>query len=110
MERHIYPTGIIGNCSYIAHVHQNTDISWLCWPQFDSSFVFGSLLDTEKGGEFSILPSHKYVSNQFYLENTNILCTEITTKQGRYRVTDFAPRFQQFERFFKPLMLVRKIE
>lgn len=110
MERHIYPTGIIGNCSYIAHVHQNTDISWLCWPQFDSSFVFGSLLDTEKGGEFSILPSHKYVSNQFYLENTNILCTEITTKQGKYRVTDFAPRFQQFERFFKPLMLVRKIE
>jgi GH15 family glucan-1,4-alpha-glucosidase len=27
-----------------------------------------------------------------------------------YRVTDFAPRFFHFERYFKPLMLIRKIE
>src|SRR5690606_18761901 len=36
--------------------------------------------------------------------------TEITSEDGTYRVTDFAPRFSQYDRYFKPLMLVRKIE
>jgi len=110
MDKHLYQTGIIGNCAFLAHVHKNTNISWLCWPRFDSSFILGSLLDKEKGGEFSILPSGEYTSNQFYLENTNVLCTEITCESGKYRIVDVAPRFQQYERFFKPLMLIRKIE
>ncbi|MFC5284298.1 glycoside hydrolase family 15 protein [Pedobacter alpinus] len=110
MARHVYETGLIGNCSYLAHVHKNTNIAWLCWPRFDSSFVFGSLLDEKKGGEFSIKPSGDFTSHQYYLENTNILCTEITTETGKYRVTDFAPRYEQYDRYFKPLMLVRKIE
>ena len=110
MEKHIYQTGIIGNCGYIAHVHKNTNIEWLCWPRFDSSFVFGGLLDKEKGGSFTILPAGEYTSEQYYLENTNVLCTEITCAEGSYRITDFAPRFHQYERFFKPLMLVRKVE
>lgn len=110
MEKHTYQAGLIGNCSYLAHVNINTNITWLCWPRFDSSFVFGGLLDKEKGGEFSILPSTEYTSKQYYRENTNILCTEITSADGKYRITDFAPRFKQFDRFFKPLMIIRKIE
>jgi GH15 family glucan-1,4-alpha-glucosidase len=110
MEKHIYQTGIIGNCGYLAHVHKNTNIEWLCWPRFDSSFVFGGLLDKDKGGSFTILPAGDYTSSQYYLENTNVLCTEITCSEGSYRITDFAPRFNQFERFFKPLMLIRKVE
>ena len=110
MEKHIYQTGLIGNCAYLAHVHKNTNIAWLCWPRFDSSFVFGSLLDNEKGGEFSVRPQHEQDSHQYYLENTNVLCTEISCKEGKYRVTDFAPRFRQYDRYFKPLMLIRKIE
>jgi GH15 family glucan-1,4-alpha-glucosidase len=110
MEKHVYQTGIIGNCAYLAHIHKNTNIEWLCWPRFDSSFVFGGLLDKGKGGEFSILPEGEYESEQYYLENTNVLCTEITSAEGKYRITDFAPRFNQFERYFKPLMLIRKVE
>lgn len=110
MERHTYQTGIIGNCAYLAHVNVNTNIDWLCWPRMDSSFIFGGMLDKNKGGEFSILPSGEYSSRQYYLENTNVLCTEITSEAGKYRVTDFAPRFHQYERYFKPLMLIRKIE
>lgn len=110
MERHTYQTGIIGNCSYLAHINKNTNIDWLCWPRFDSSFVFGGLLDKDKGGEFSILPHGEYISRQYYLENTNVICTEITNPEGKYRITDFAPRFYLYERYFKPLMLVRKIE
>jgi GH15 family glucan-1,4-alpha-glucosidase len=110
MEKHIYQTGLIGNCAYLAHINKNTNIDWLCWPRFDSSFVFGGLLDKEKGGEFSIKPDSNFTSEQFYLENTNVIRTEITCKSGKYRVTDFAPRFNQYGRYFKPLMLIRKIE
>ncbi|MET0570667.1 MAG: glycoside hydrolase family 15 protein [Pedobacter agri] len=109
-EQHLYQTGIIGNCAFMAHVNKNTDISWLCWPRFDSPFVFGSLLDKKKGGEFSILPQGEYTSTQYYIENTNVLRTEITAEDGKYRVTDFAPRFHLYERYFKPLMFIRKIE
>lgn len=111
MSKHTYDFGVIGNCAFLALVHKNTNVNWLCWPRFDSSFIFGGLLDDEKGGEFSILPSSDtYKSNQYYIENTNVLCTEIENEDGKYRVTDFAPRFFQYDRYFKPLMLVRKIE
>jgi GH15 family glucan-1,4-alpha-glucosidase len=110
MERHTYQTGIIGNCAFLAHINKNTNIDWLCWPRFDSSFVFGGLLDKENGGEFSILPFGEYTTEQYYLENTNILCTEISNQEGKYKITDFAPRFYQYERYYKPLMLIRKIE
>ena len=111
MERHTYDYGVIGNCAFTAHVHTDTSIAWMCWPRFDSSFVFGSILDQEKGGEFSIKPLQEvFESKQIYLENTNILQTEISSPEGTYRVTDFAPRFYQSDRYFKPLMLVRKIE
>lgn len=110
MQRHIYESGIIGNCAFIAHVNKDTNISWLCWPRFDSSFVFGSLLDKQKGGHFSILPEGEYVSTQRYIENTNVLTTEVECSDGKYRITDFAPRFQLYERYFRPLMLIRKIE
>lgn len=110
-DRHTYDSGIIGNCAYIAHVQTDTNISWLCWPSFQDSFVFGGLLDKGMGGEFSILPQGGITeSKQYYVDNTNILATEISSEQGSYRVTDFAPRFEQFERYFKPLMIIRKIE
>lgn len=110
MEKHTYKTGIIGNCAYLAHVNLDTNISWLCWPKFDSSFVFGNMLDEEMGGTFSIKPQGEFKSEQYYLENTNILCTEVTTTAGKYRITDFAPRFNEYDRYYKPLMLIRKIE
>lgn len=111
MKRHSYDHGVIGNCAFTAHIHTDTNISWMCWPRFDSSFIFGNLLDEEKGGEFSIKPTEgSKNSKQYYIENTNILCTEITCASGIYRVTDFAPRFMQVDRYYKPLMLVRKIE
>ena len=109
--RHSYDYGVIGNCAYTAHVHTDTNIAWLCWPKFDSSFVFGNLISEKKGGEFSIKPpGENWRSKQWYIENTNILCTEVEASDGKYRVTDFAPRFLQYDRYYKPLMLVRKVE
>jgi GH15 family glucan-1,4-alpha-glucosidase len=106
-----YNFGVIGNCSYLAYIDDRANVNWLCLPRFDSSFVFGSLLDKKKGGEFSIMPANEhYKSHQYYLKNTNILATEFEIPEGKFRVIDFAPRFNQYDRYFRPLMLFRKIE
>ena len=110
-KKHTYNYGVIGNCSFTAHVKTDTNIEWMCWPRFDSSFIFGAMLDKKKGGEFSIKPNgSKFKSNQYYIENTNVLCTEVESDEGKYRITDFAPRFLQYERYYRPVMLIRKIE
>ncbi|WP_400193007.1 glycoside hydrolase family 15 protein [Hymenobacter sp. B81] len=110
-NRHTYDLGLVGNCAYLALIRQDTSLQWLCWPRFDSGFVFGGLLDEQQGGAFSLLPADgEYRTRQYYLDNTNVLCTEVECARGRYRVTDFAPRFHQYERYYKPLMLIRKLE
>src|SRR3546814_8427897 len=108
MQQHFYQTGLIGNCAYLAHIHKNTNISWMCWPRFDSSFIFGSMLDEKKGGEFSLMPSGHYSSRQYYKDNTNVLCTEVTCEEGGNLIHDISPHFQQYERYFSPQMLARK--
>jgi GH15 family glucan-1,4-alpha-glucosidase len=111
MIKHTYDMGVVGNCAFLALIGTDTAVRWLCWPRFDSSFVFGSLLDEQKGGECSIRPATaEFTSSQYYVPNTNVLCTEVEAADGSYRVTDFAPRFLQYERYYKPLMFIRKIE
>jgi glucoamylase len=111
MRPHKYKMGIIGNCSYLAYVDDKADIKWMCMPRFDSSFLFGSLLDEEKGGHFYIRPmDDAFASSQYYVPNTNVLCTEFKCRDGRFVVKDCAPRMRIHDRQFRPLMLIRKIE
>lgn len=110
MDVHRYRMGLVGNCSYIAYIDTQARVKWMCLPTFEDSYVFGSLLDKEKGGEFSITPVGDYTTTQYYIPNTNVLCTEFTCSNGSFRVIDCAPRFPQYERNYRPLMLVRKIE
>jgi GH15 family glucan-1,4-alpha-glucosidase len=106
---HTYPLGIIGNCNFIALVDDHATVKWMCWPRFDSSCIFGALLD-EKAGCFAIAPAgNSKPGVQKYIENTNILVTRFDTQDGSFEVIDFAPRFRLNERFHKPLMLFRKI-
>lgn len=110
-KKHSYDFGLIGNCSYLALIGKDTNVSWMCLPRFDSSFVFGSLLDKEKGGEFSVKPADDYFEcEQRYIDNTNVLETIVSSGESSYKVTDLAPRFFQSERYYRPLMLIRKIE
>ncbi|MDX1909769.1 MAG: glycoside hydrolase family 15 protein [Bacteroidia bacterium] len=110
MTPHTYPYGLVGNCSFLALIDNQANVGWLCWPRFDSSFLFGGLLDKQKGGEFSIKPaSERFDTHQYYIENTNLLVTEFTCPDGIFKVVDFAPRFYQYERNYKPLMLARRI-
>jgi GH15 family glucan-1,4-alpha-glucosidase len=108
---HKYKMGVIGNCSYLAYINEEADVTWMCMPRFDSSFIFGGLLDQKKGGHFYIQPAEGgFVSKQYYLPNTNVLCTEFESEDAAFRVIDCAPRMTIHARQFKPLMLIRKVE
>ena len=111
MAVHKYNMGVVGNCSYLAYIDTMADVKWMCLPRFDSSFLFGSLLDQQRGGHFSIRPTDEDShSRQYYIANTNVLCTEFTCRDGKFVVKDCAPRIRIYERQFRPLMLIRKIE
>lgn len=98
--------GIIGNCSFSALADRGS-IEWLCWPWPDSSFVFGPLLDREKGGQFVVEGIDATDVAMDYVENTNVLRTVFSGPAGAFELLDFAPRFSLYDRFYKPLMLVR---
>jgi len=98
--------GLIGNCAYSALVEEGV-IRWLCWPRMDSSFVFGSLLDEDKGGCFSVEMEDCTEIVQAYVEHTNVIRTEFRGPSGSFELIDFAPRFRQYDRFFKPSSLIR---
>ncbi len=98
--------GLIGNCSYNALLAGGS-VEWLCWPRPDSSFVFGPLLDRERGGTFVVQGVDTPDVRQEYLENTNVLRTVFSGQAGAFELLDFAPRFLLYDRPFKPSMLVR---
>ena len=102
--------GLIGNCQVSALVRTDGAVVWSCMPRFDSPPLFGALLDDESGGHFRIGPVAKTRGVQRYLPNTNVLETCFETPEGAFRVLDFAPRFLQFDRSFRPTKIVRIVE
>lgn len=101
---------VIGNCQYSALVDRRGSVVWACFPRFDSPSVFGALLDRDRGGHFTIEGAGEgWVTDAAYEPNTCILRT-VWRKPGEadaFEVVDFAPRFQLYDRFFRPTHLVR---
>lgn len=102
--------GLIGNCQYAALVGRDGSVVWCCLPRLDAEPVFGALLDEEHGGRFRVGPASGAIGIQRYLPNTNILETIFEDADGAFRVIDFAPRFEQHHRSFRPTHLLRIIE
>jgi pentatricopeptide repeat protein len=105
---------LIGNCSYGALLDQRARVVWACLPRFDSDPVFCALLDGQAGGdrglyEVELLDFAR--AEQSYRRNSAIVVTKLVDVEGAaIEITDFAPRFKQFGRVFRPTMLVRRIE
>ena len=83
--------GLIGNMRTAALVGKTGSIDWLCLPHFDSPSVFGALLDTEKGGCFSISMAGDYALRQVYLPDTNVLVTRFSSETGAAEIIDYMP-------------------
>lgn len=101
--------GLIGNCQYSALIDRRGAVVWACLPRFDSAPVFGSLLDPN-GGEWLVGPADGSEGVARYHGNTNVIETTFETASGSFRLRDFAPRFEQHNRMFRPPMLIRQIE
>src|SRR3989338_100055 len=88
-----YNFGIIGNCTSAALVNSDCSIDWLCLPFFDSSSLFGRIIDEQKGGHFKISGIDTIRTQQSYIFQTAILKTTFETKDGVFEVRDYMPRF-----------------
>ena len=85
---------------------------WWCLPRYDGDPVFCRLLagDEEKGFTDVVLDGLVETRSD-YMRNTAIVVTElIDGNGGAVRITDFAPRFQNYGRTFRPPQLMRIIE
>lgn len=102
--------GVIGNCQFSALIERTGDIVWCCLPRFDSEPLFSTLLDARDGGRFLIGPAEGGCGEQTYVDNTNILKTTFDTPSGKFQVLDFAPRFEQSNRMFRPTQIFRIVE
>ncbi|MNF32092.1 Trehalase [compost metagenome] len=104
--------GLIGNCHVAALVNTLGQLVWWCYPNFDGDPAFSRLLagDEEKGFSDCLLDGMSS-SHSEYVRNTAIICTTLEDAAGNaVRITDFAPRFTQYGRQFRPAQLCRLIE
>ncbi len=103
---------LVGNCTWGALIDGRARVVWGCLPRFDSDPVFPALLDRADGedGTFAIALEDFESATQGYDGNTAILVTLLRdTSGGVVEIRDFAPRFVQHGRMYRPTMLVRRI-
>lgn len=80
--------GLLGDGSTAALVGRDGAVSWLCVPRFDSPPLFCRLLDSQRGGAFTVSPEGLVESNQRYEPDTGVLVTEMKSSSGLVRITD----------------------
>ena len=103
---------VIGNGRTAALIDRNARIVWWCFPRFDSDPLFCRLIagDEEKGFSDVVLEGFSH-SQSHYERNTATVVTLLTAKDGSaVRITDFAPRFRNFDRTLRPPQLMRRID
>ncbi|MCW0370169.1 glycoside hydrolase family 15 protein [Xanthomonas sacchari] len=104
--------GVIGNGSFGALIDKRASVVWSCLPAFDGDPAFCALLSprAHPGGDFSIELEDFVDSDQHYLANTAILRTVLRDAHGgAVEVIDFAPRWRNHGRFYRPVSIIRQV-
>lgn len=83
--------GLVGDLRSAALISKQGSVDWLCLPRFDSPWVFGRLLDWDRGGCFVIAPAGEATSFRQYSKGSNVLETTWSIERCRMRVVDFMP-------------------
>lgn len=106
---------VIGNCSIATLIDKRARMVWSCFPRLDGDPAFCNLLmgedsDSRNDGVFDIELVGGTSCSQSYIENTAVLVTVLSDAAGNsLEITDYAPRFMQFDRVYRPPMVVRRV-
>jgi hypothetical protein len=79
---------VIGDLRTVALVATDGTIDWCCLPRFDSPAAFASLLDSGRGGSFSVR-SEAVRTRQLYKPDSNVLVTRFLGTDSVGEVVDF---------------------
>jgi GH15 family glucan-1,4-alpha-glucosidase len=88
----------VGDGRSVALVSRGGSIDWLCWPDFGSPSIFAGLLDSDRGGKWSISAAAPVDSHRAYIDHTNVLRTVHRTQSGALQITDFMPAVSEDEK------------
>ncbi|MCW2609668.1 MAG: glycoside hydrolase 15-related protein [Cryptosporangiaceae bacterium] len=80
---------IVGDLRTVALVGTDGTIDWYCPARFDAPSLFASLLDSRRGGYFSLACRTTAAPKQLYLPDTNILLTRFLGTEAVGEVLDF---------------------
>ncbi len=104
--------GVIGNCSFSALIDARAKLTWACLPRFDADPVFCALLEPTAGdvGFWDIELEDLERTEQSYRRNSAVVETRLYDRHGNgVEIVDFAPRFKQYGRTYRPNMIVRRL-
>lgn len=104
--------GMIGDLRSAALLSKQGSIDWMCLPRFDSPWIFGRLLDWEKGGYLQLCPPGEALAYRQYRRDSNVIQTVWSSDHARMRVVDWMPIAVKNKRVAPPesLRLIRMMQ
>ncbi|MEA2633868.1 MAG: hypothetical protein QOH92_635 [Chloroflexota bacterium] len=104
--------GMIGDLRSAALLSKQGSIDWMCLPRFDSPWIFGRLLDWDKGGYLALCPPGEALAYRQYRRDSNVIQTVWSSDHARMRVVDWMPIAVKNKRVAPPesLRLIRMMQ
>lgn len=86
---------MIGDLRSAALLSKQGSIDWMCLPRFDSPWIFGRLLDWDRGGYLELCPPGEALAYRQYRRDSNVIQTVWSSDRARMRVVDWMPIARQ---------------
>src|SRR5438105_5917720 len=104
--------GLLGDLRSSALLSKQGSIDWMCLPRFDSPWVFGRLLDWDRGGYLELRPPGGSLAYRQYRRDSNVIQTVWSSDHARMRVVDWMPITLKNKRVRPPesLRLIRMMQ
>jgi GH15 family glucan-1,4-alpha-glucosidase len=104
--------GMLGDLRSAALLSKQGSIDWMCLPRFDSPWIFGRLLDWDKGGYLELSAPGGALDYRQYRRDSNVIQSVWSSGRARMRVVDWMPIAPKSKRLKPPesLRLLRMMQ